>query len=150
MDVDWKIVKLPIASAAKIGSCVEVCVGDEAVLVPLFDLRYEGENWFGTIEELLKHFQNLFDADIEKYKYETYEVALADNERPPKTCIVFISEDLTVFMNQYKSKATGEIWAYANVGIACFDEEVDMDQQFRVLPYTDHTEGFVEQDSDSG
>jgi hypothetical protein len=125
MDVEWQLVKLPIELEARRlkGIIVRTKDGQEA-MIPFFEIGLTENKELKTLEEKCRDYRDRFIAKLEEMKKDVYFAACENNDRPPTMALVFISEDLTLI----EDTAKHETFAHAEIGVACFDEEIDLEQ----------------------
>jgi hypothetical protein len=132
MDVEWKVVKLPVSVAERrLGGIMVNLNDDEQATIPFFEIRLTENKELETAEEKFADFRDRFAEELDRFKRSTYDCACERLGRPPKVAIVFISRDFTIHTDPGLGK-NNVTFADAEVGIACFDEEVDM-EQFKLL-----------------
>jgi hypothetical protein len=125
--IEWQIIELPFFSTAKCGNGVKVKLpSGECCIVPFLNIEFDCDNNDEDIDLLLAEKQKEFDALIEEYQEGTYEQAI-EYVGEPKSAIVFIDIPLEI----RRSVPFNNRSAYAHIGIACFQEEVDL-KQFKI------------------
>ena len=134
MDVEWQMVKLPMSlSNQRLDSVIVTLSDNEEAMVPFFEIKLTENKELETPEEKFADYKKRFIEQLDAFKNSTYDCACERLGRPPKMAVVFISKDLTLYIDTSIDCVLGrETFAHAEIGLACFDEEVDLDQ-FRIL-----------------
>lgn len=137
MGVEFRMVKMPgpgtiLPGERDGGIAVQTSTGE--IFVDFFYVIFEEEQEKLSLEEKLEKYRAAFSQEVASLSRNICEDAMRKG-RTPKDVILFVKEDLCVL----DTEPTKDTYAWAEIGVGCFDEVIDLKQFDPKKMFTDHT-----------